>query len=50
MDNNGAVVQPAEEKRGFSWSGFFVGIVIGAILFYLTIKVVQTFMYSLTAS
>lgn len=49
MDNNGATVQ-VEEKKSFSWSGFFVGIVIGAIMFYLTIKVVQIFMYSLTAA
>ena len=38
------------EENGFSWSGFFVGLVIGGALFLLTIQVVKALMYSLTAA
>ncbi len=40
----------SETEKGFSWSGFIVGLVIGGALFLLTIQVVKALMYSLTAA
>jgi len=39
-----------QEKSGFSWSGFIVGLIVGGALFLLTIQIVKTLMFSLTAA
>ena len=40
----------SEKEHKFSWSGFFIGLIIGGALFLLTIQIVKTLMYSLTAA
>lgn len=47
METTGTAPQ---EKRQFSWSGFICGLVIGVVLFLLTIQIVVKLMYSLTAA
>ncbi len=48
--NETTVVSEKEKENKFSWSGFFVGLIIGGALFLLTIQIVKTLMYSLTAA
>ena len=47
--NDTTVVQENDENK-FSWSGFIVGLVVGGALFLLTIQIVKTLMFSLTAA
>ena len=47
--NDTTVVQENDENK-FSWSGFIVGLVVVGALFLLTIQIVKTLMFSLTAA
>lgn len=49
MNENKAVSQKETESK-FSWTGFLVGLVVGAALFYITIQVVSALMFSRTAA
>lgn len=48
--NETTVVPEKEKENKFSWSGFIVGLVLGGVLFLLTIRIVKALMYSLTAA
>lgn len=47
--NDTTVVQEKDESK-FSWSGFIVGLIVGGVLFLLTIWIVKALMFSLTAA
>ncbi|MDO4179105.1 MAG: hypothetical protein Q4D21_07935 [Phascolarctobacterium sp.] len=47
MDENKAT---SEQNEGMSWPGFMCGLVVGAVLFYITIQIVSIFMFSRTAA
>ena len=47
--NDTTVVQENEDNK-FSLSGFIVGLIVGGALFLLTIQIVKTLMFSLTAA
>ena len=40
----------ADESGKFSWQGFIAGLVLGAILFWLTTQVIVALMFSRTAA
>ena len=48
--NDTTVVQENNEENKFSWSGFIVGLIVGGALLLLTIQIVKTLMFSLTAA
>ena len=39
-----------DESSKFSWPGFIAGLIVGAILFWLTTQVIVTLMFSRTAA
>lgn len=39
-----------EVKSKISWTGFLVGLAVGAGLFYLTIQIISALMFSRTAA
>lgn len=49
MDENKAAATN-EEAVHIDWTGFAVGLLVGAGLFYVTIQLISTFMFSRTAA
>ena len=50
MDNQELNTTEVQEESKFSWTGFAVGFVGGAVLFLITIYVVKALMFSRTAA
>ena len=49
MDENKAL-EAKELIKDINWAGFFAGVILGAFLFYLTIQIVSSLMFSRTAA
>lgn len=49
MDENKAL-EAKESIFDINWPGFFAGVVLGASLFYITIKIISALMFSRTAA
>lgn len=48
--NENKVVAQNETEFKFNWTGFIVGLVVGAGLFYMTIQIISALMFSRTAA
>jgi hypothetical protein len=49
MDENKAL-EAKESIFDINWPGFFVGVILGTGLFYITIKIIAALMFSRTAA